>query len=284
MLNHLNINEMTLKYVSVNLLLTVFILVIMASEMAFAQEKKARFRKPNHGGVYVIAHRGVHNGIPENTLAAYQKAIDLGCDFVEIDIRRTKDGRFVSVHNAKVDAYVEGVTGKVNDFTLAELKQMNIGKRVGPSWENERIPTFEEILQLCRGKIGIYLDLKEPNVKQLVEIIQRYEMERDIVWYVPASYMDVLKEIRINCHKCVPMPDPGPEQNITKVVEQIRPLVLASDMSKLSESFVKTAHSNNAMVFVDENDGTVTEWKKILKWGTDGIQTDKPEELIEFLK
>ncbi len=122
-----------------------------------------------------IAHRGVHNGIPENTLAAYQKAIDLGCDFVEIDIRRTKDGRFVSVHNAKVDAYVEGVTGKVNDFTLAELKQMNIGKRVGPSWENERIPTFEEILQLCRGKIGIYLDLKEPNVKQLVEIIQRYE-------------------------------------------------------------------------------------------------------------
>ena len=249
-----------------------------------AQNAIIKFRSPKNGNTYVIAHRGAHKGIPENTLAAYQKAIDLGCDFVEIDIRRTKDGRFVSVHNATVDVYVEGVTGKVNDFTLAELKQMNIGKRVGSSWENERIPTFEEILQLCRGKIGIYLDLKEPNVKQLVEIIQRYEMERDIVWYVPASYMDVLKEIKINCHKCVPMPDPGPKKNIAKVVEQIHPQVLATDMSKLSESFVKTAHANNAMVFVDENDGTMTEWKKILKWGTDGIQTDRPEELIEFLR
>jgi len=50
----------------------------------------------------------VHNGIPENSLAAYQKAIDLGCDFVEIDVRTTKDGRFVSVHNSTIDSYVEG--------------------------------------------------------------------------------------------------------------------------------------------------------------------------------
>lgn len=160
-------------------------------------EPKDYFPKPKNGDIYVIAHRGAHLGIPENTLAAYRKAIELGCDFVEIDVRKTKDGRFVSIHNATVDAYVDGVSGKVSDFTLAELKQMNIGKRVGPGWEHEKIPTLKEILQLCRGQIGVYLDLKEPYVKELVAIIQRYEMARDVIWYIPASYMDVIFEAEI---------------------------------------------------------------------------------------
>lgn len=86
----------------------------------------SNLQKPNKCETYVIAHRGAHIGIPENTLATYKKAIDLGCDFVEMDMRRTKDGKFVSVHNSKIDAYVKGITGNVNDFNLAELKLMDI--------------------------------------------------------------------------------------------------------------------------------------------------------------
>ena len=137
--------------------LVVFFAAYTSSGQIVAQDHLNNFPKPKNGNTYVIAHRGVHNNIPENTLASYKKAIDLGCDFVEIDIRKTKDGKFVSVHNATVDAYVEGIKGKVSSFTLSELKQMNIGKRVGSDWENERIPTFEEILQLCRGKLEFIL-------------------------------------------------------------------------------------------------------------------------------
>ena len=61
--------------------------------------------------VYVIAHRGAHKNMPENSLPAYRKAIDLGCDFVEIDVRTTKDGRFVSMHNSGIDEYVQGSGG-----------------------------------------------------------------------------------------------------------------------------------------------------------------------------
>ena len=77
----------------------------------------ASLKEPKNG-VYVIAHRGAHNGIPENSLAAYRKAIDLGCDFVEIDVRTTKDGKFVSIHNSRVDEYVTGVKAKVSDLIL----------------------------------------------------------------------------------------------------------------------------------------------------------------------
>ncbi len=259
------------------------ILYLGFSVKAFSQQS-SYLPKPKNGNTYVVAHRGAHNGIPENTLAAYQKAIDLGCDFVEIDIRKTKDGRFVSVHNETVDAYTEGrIKGKVGVFTLAELKQLNIGKRVGPEWENERIPTFEDILKLCKGQIGIYLDLKEPDIKAQIAIIKKYGMERDIIWYIPASYMDTIKEVKKNCIECIVMPDPGPKKNIKKVVEEVHPLVLATDMGELSEDYIKIAGKLNVKVITDDQKGNVEEWKRILEMGTDGIQTDNPKELIDFL-
>ena len=242
------------------------------------------FPKPRNGNEYVIAHRGAHVGIPENSLPAIQKAIDLGCDFVEIDTRVTKDGRIVSVHNASVDEYVVGKKGKVSDFTLEEIKKLDIGEKTGPDWKNTRIPTIEEILQLCRGQIGIYLDLKEPLVPELLRIIHKYGMERDIIWYIPASRMEIIKQLKTLCYQCIPMPDPGPEKNIQEVVTLIHPRMLASDMGQLNESFVKTAHANRLKVFVDEEKGTPAEWEQIIQWGTDGIQTDNPAALIKFLK
>jgi glycerophosphoryl diester phosphodiesterase len=241
------------------------------------------FPKPKHGNTYVIAHRGAHVGIPENSLAAIQKAIDLGCDFVEIDTRATKDGRIVSVHNADVDQYVIGKTGKVKDFTLEQIKQLDIGEKLGPEWKNTRIPGIEDILQLCRGQIGIYLDLKEPLVPELIRIIHKYDMERNIIWYIPAARVEIIKELQDLCYKCVAMPDPGPEKNILKVEQLFRPRVLASDMGQLSEQFVKSAHAVKAKVFVDEKKGNPAEWEKIIQLGTDGIQTDDPEALINFL-
>lgn len=260
------------------------ITIFLCFGQSVAQKQLEDFPKPKNGNTYVIAHRGEHNGIPENTIAAYQKAIDLGCDYVEIDLRKTKDGRFVSVHNETVDAYTQGeVTGKVNDFTLAELKELNIGKRVGPGWENERIPTFEEILQLCKGRIGIYLDLKEPDVKAQIGLIKNYGMERDVIWYIPASYMEVILEVKNNCNQCIIMPDPGKEKNIIKVIEKAQPKVLATDVGELSASFVRIAHQNGAKVFTDDQKASIEEWEQILQWGTDGIQTDQPEKLIELL-
>ncbi len=261
-----------------------FAVLLMVQHGTQAQETEKSFRKPRNGKTWVIAHRGAHKGIPENTLAAYQKAIDLGCDFVEIDVRQTKDGRFVSVHNADIDKYVDGeFSGKVKSFTLTELKKMNISKRVGPKWENERIPTLEEILKLCKGKIGIYLDLKEPYIQELAFIIKGFEMQREVVWYMPFSNSKHIRELKKHCPACIAMPDPGDMENIKKIAESDVE-VIATDMGHLNEEFVKTAHGFGMKVFVDEDKGTAEERAQILRWGADGIQTDDPAALIRFLK
>jgi len=264
-------------------ILALFLLVICS--LAFSQ---GLVTPPKNGSVYVIAHRGAHIGIPENSLAAYQKAIDLGCDFVEIDVRTSKDNQFVSVHNSTIDAYVEGKSGKVSEMTLAELKQLDIGIKIGAEWKNTRIPTFEEILQLCHGKIGIYLDLKDADPAGLIEIIKKYHMEQHIVWCIGGSAHKTIMEIKHECPSCIPMPDPYEEKNLEKVMVAYQPKVVASMMRFYTKSFGEYVHDKGAIVFVDDSENFMDklhkEWQLMFDWHVDGIQTDQAEALIKYIK
>jgi glycerophosphoryl diester phosphodiesterase len=240
--------------------------------------KQIGLRPPRQGGVYVVAHRGAHQGIPENSLPAYKRAIELGVDFVEIDIRMTKDGVPVSMHNNSVDAYAQNAHGRVEDMTFEELRKLDIGEKHGPKWRDTRVPTFAEILDLCRGKCGIYLDLKKSPVKPLIAMIRERGMERDVLWY---AGLNTLEEVRQQCPKCIEMPDPGPPMLLEPMLKRMHPFIVASVWRFYSQDFVDTCHRAGALVIVDESDKNC--WDQALAWGSDGIQTDFPADLIARL-
>ena len=242
-------------------------------------EKNLSLKPPKHGYIYVVAHRGAHNGIPENSIPAYQKAIDLGVDFVEIDVRTTRDGRYVSIHNRTIDAYVEDASGEIKNFTLAELKSFDIGLRIGQEWEGTRIPTFEEILDLCRNKCGVYLDLKDAPIAPLVSLIRERNMTQDVIWCL--ADIDEMNELVISCPECILMPDPGDEDEFSEILKRFKPIVVAPVWNDFSKELVEICHAAGALVIVDERDKT--SWPQALEWGADGIQTDHPKELIEFI-
>lgn len=268
------------------LIIKIIISFVFVSVICYGQttNEANNFPKPKNGNTYVIAHRGAHKDFPENTLSAYKKAIELGCDFIEIDIRKTKDGKLVSMHNSRIDEYIYGNVGSVNEFTLCELKSMKIYKDKNISDNFDRIPTLEEILDLCKGKIGIYLDLKEPYVDEISAMIKKYKMEREVVWYIPYSYLDEIKKLKEVCEECIPMPDPEQKAKLNFLLNEIKPQVVATDMSQLDSEFVAESHKYNSKVFVDENTGNEDEWKNIIKINCDGIQTDDPERLINYIK
>lgn len=255
------------------------LLIALFAALAGTVSATALPQPPKQGGMYVVAHRGAHQGIPENTLAAYQKAIELGCDFVEIDVRTSRDGELVSVHNATVEAYTGGEKRAVRDLTLAELKALDIGSRVGPEWKDERVPTLEEILTLCAGKIGIYLDLKEADPAAIIPLLRQHGMAGNTVWYAPPRMQEAVKTA---CSECVLMPDPGPERNLPRTLERFKPQVIASSWDQFSKAFLDTCRAAGAMCFVDESDASC--WPDAVAWGVEGIQTDDPEGLIAFLK
>lgn len=108
----------------------------------------------------VIAHRGASGHAPENTLAAFRKAVSLGAAFIETDLQLSRDARFVAIHDATVDRTTSG-KGPVHDLTLAELRQLDAGSWFGSEFAGERIPTLEEIFAFSKKHdVVFYLELK----------------------------------------------------------------------------------------------------------------------------
>ncbi len=108
----------------------------------------------------VIAHRGASGNAPENTLAAFRKAIALGASFIETDLQLSRDARFVAIHDATVNRTTNG-QGAVHDMTLADLRKLDAGSWFGSEFSGERIPTLEEILEFSKkNDVVFYLEIK----------------------------------------------------------------------------------------------------------------------------
>ena len=128
----------------------------------------------------LVAHRGASAYAPEHTLEAYRLALEQGADYVEQDLAVTKDGVLVCIHDLTLDRttnveevfptrFVEDKSGAapvrrwlVGDFTLAEIKQLDAGAWFNPKFAGARIPTFQEAIDLVKGKAGLYPELKDP--------------------------------------------------------------------------------------------------------------------------
>lgn len=108
----------------------------------------------------LIAHRGASGYAPENTLAAFRKAVAMGLGFIETDLQLSRDARFVAIHDDTVNRTTNG-QGSVHDLTLTELRRLDAGSWFGSSFTGERIPTLEEILEFAkRHDVVFYLELK----------------------------------------------------------------------------------------------------------------------------
>jgi glycerophosphoryl diester phosphodiesterase len=132
----------------------------------------------------IVAHRGSCVDRPECTLSACRRAIEAGATAVEVDVRSTKDGKLVLLHDETLDRTTNG-TGRVGDRTLAEIKTLDAGSWFDARFKNERVPTLAEVLMLCRDKCDLLLDLKEQGDEYVrrvaAEVKQHGDPKRIIV-------------------------------------------------------------------------------------------------------
>ena len=162
--------------------------MFMGAGLAFAllfspvQEASAKAESVKTKKVEVVAHRGAAGYAPENTIAAYDLGVKMKADFIEIDVQRTKDGELVSIHDNKVDRTTDG-TGFVGDLTLEQIRSLDAGSWFNEKYKGEKVPTFEEILKRYRGKTGILIELKSPELypgieKQVAQTLKKYNMDK----------------------------------------------------------------------------------------------------------
>jgi len=133
-----------------------------------------------------VAHRGASLDAPENTLAAFRRALEHGIAAIECDVRRTRDGHLVVIHDPTVDRTTDG-RGPVGAYSLDALRRLDAGRWFGSEFSGERIPLLEEVLLLARGRAVVQVEIKNDPVPyegieaQLLEAIARSRMEADVL-------------------------------------------------------------------------------------------------------
>jgi glycerophosphoryl diester phosphodiesterase len=224
--------------------------------------------------VVAIAHRGEHIHHPENTMAAYQSAIDAGADYIEVDVRTTADGKLILMHDGMVDRTTNG-KGAVKDMTFAQIRALDV--------HGEKVPTFDEALERARGKIGVYVDSKQLSAADLVAALEKFEMQDKVVVYGGYTY---LKEVAALRPKIRIMPESVSVAISKKIVDELHPQVIAFSGRDFTDEIIAIAKAAKADIYVDrfgEADSPAG-WQDAIDRGATGIQTNKPAELVEYLR
>jgi len=142
--------------------------------------------RSRRGAPHVSAHRGASAHAPENTLAALEAAWRAGATLAEIDVRLTRDGHVVLMHDPTVDRTTTG-RGHVKDLTLEALRALDAGGWFGPQFRGERVPTLREVVDWARGKLVLLVELKNvpfremPLVDRTIELVDEMGAEDGVV-------------------------------------------------------------------------------------------------------
>ncbi|MEH7331985.1 glycerophosphodiester phosphodiesterase family protein [Neobacillus drentensis] len=143
---------------------TIFVLIFLTSFRLINRLTK----RPQGKAPLKIGHRGAAGYCPENTFASFNKALELGVDFLEIDIQMTRDGELIIIHDPTVNRTTNG-KGRVKDLTLKEIHELDAGSWFHPRFAGEKVPTFSEFLDKYAGVTGLLIELKKPSLYPQIE-------------------------------------------------------------------------------------------------------------------
>ena len=236
--------------------------------------------------VVAIAHRGEHLHHPENTMPAFKAAVRLGADYIEVDVRTTADGKLVLSHDGNVDRCTDG-KGEIAKMTFDELRALDAGIKMGPEFKGTLIPTFDEVLDYARGRINVYVDVKQATAKYLVQHIVDHGMADHVAIYSGR----ISRDIQQIDPKLKIMPESGSVDLVQRIISELHPKVLAFGASDWKPEIIKLAKDSGAELYVDrqgsDRSGPTDNpagWQSAIDAGADGIQTDRPGELVMYLR
>lgn len=222
----------------------------------------------------IIAHRGASKAAPENTLAAIKKAIEDKADWVEIDVQETADDKVVVFHDSDF-MKLAGVDLKIWDATMDDLKDIDIGSWFAPEFKDQRVPTLDEVLDVCKGKVGVNIELKyyghDKQLEQRVaEIVKAHDMAAEIV--VMSLKIDAVKKMKLL--------RPNWKVGLLMSVSAGDMRTLEADFLAVNAGFanrrlVRSTHAGGKEIFVwTVND--ISTMSAMVSRGVDGLITDKP--------
>jgi glycerophosphoryl diester phosphodiesterase len=234
------------------------------------------------------AHRGSSIIAPENTLATFRTVLEMGVDYIEIDVRTTRDGQLAILHDGTLNRTTNG-EGPMKNFTLAELKQLSAGKNYPEQYKEERIPTLQETTELLakwnkthKHQTNLYVDCKDVAPEPLVKELKAGKLLKDAVFYGSDDFLLALKKVYPKAKLMPSLNKPG---EIEDKVARLNPYAFDVRWTILNQALVADIHKHNIKVFSDVLGllDTPANYKKATTMGLDLIQTDHVRKVYNTL-
>lgn len=287
-----------------------FELLLLFTCMSYGQGKfnkiqKAFFNK-NDKSVLVVSHRADWRNAPENSLQAIKNCINMGVDMIEIDLKKTKDGQLILMHDKTIDRTTTG-KGFPSDYTLAELRKFRLKNGAGHATAHS-IPTLTEVMNLCKGRILVNIDKGYEYFHETVQILEETKTIDQCIVKSELPYEKVIAENRdvlkyMNFMPVIDIDKENSERNIDIYISNLHPLafelVFKSD-SPETLRIIEKIKDSKSKVFVNamwpelcgghDDDKAVENKKYDESWGwiinchANLIQTDRPLELLKYLQ
>jgi glycerophosphoryl diester phosphodiesterase len=237
------------------------------------------FRPP-----WLIAHRGYRARYPENTLIAFKAALDADVPMIELDVTLSKDRKLVVIHDATLERTTNG-HGRVNSYTLEQLKKLDAGSWFNPEFAGEQIPELNEVLDLADGRALVNIEIKPHTYEahhppdsiehQIVNLLHR----RSIIDFVLISSFDlkILRRLtRIDPSPALGLISRQPaDKNTIQNCHQIGAISWHPNHQILTSGQVKMMHAAGFRVF-PYNADAADEIKRVVDMGVDGIISSDP--------
>ena len=218
----------------------------------------------------------------ENTLPALEKSIRLGADLVEFDIRTTRDGRHVLLHDATLNRTTDG-KGPVRNRTGAEIQRLDAGSWFGRPFRGTTVPTLDAFLDAAGRRVELYVDAKDITPEALADTLRKRGLTDRAVVYQSVEYLEKLRSISPEIRRMPPLGDPT---KLEAVVDRVRPHAVDARWSILSKDLIDRCHARGILVFSDalELNESIASYRRAIRDGIDVIQTDHPLRVLRAIE
>jgi glycerophosphoryl diester phosphodiesterase len=231
--------------------------------------------------VKIACHRGANRYAPENTIPAIHVAVALGADYIEIDLRTTKDGRVFLMHDRTVNRTTGG-NGPVSEMTADDVARLDSDSWFGKPFAGTRVPTMDDALNALGDKSAGYLDAKDVAPEVLLAAMKKHNLLERSVVYQSAEYLAKLRAVEPAVRTLPPLAS----ANDFEKVAATKPFGVDAKWSALSRELIARCHAAGIQVFSDalgfnEN---VEQYRRAIEWGIDVIQTDYPLRVLRAIE
>lgn len=269
-----------------------------------AEKLLAEINDPTSDYVMVIAHRGDWRNYPENSIPAIESVIRMGVDIVEIDIKMTKDSVLVLSHDGTVNRCMNG-SGWIDEMTLAELKELRLKRAHGIATDSLRIATLEEALTVCKDRILVNLDHAWGYYDEALAVAEKVGCVDQILMKGKKPLAEVEAKMSGHEHNFMYMPIVNPGDELFQSYQelgidtQIAYEVCWSKTTPEVKECMKTIVDGGSKAWANtiwgslcgylDDDAALEKgidyiYDQVLDMGVTMIQTDRPEQLIEYLE